>query len=632
MSQGASTLLNDDRASLIAFWVGPAQPFIAAAYSVRDLWLGSSILSWLTGRAMGPLLRDHGPEAFLTPAVKEGDPPLLARPNRYVAVIRDPSGGVEARRLADESARACRAAWKDELSDKVHDLLDRRVKQKIAPALAQDWDDLWEPQVSSYLHVETGALPLGPCDPGMLGTLLGKEWDPGRNDAAAWGRIELVLRLIDARKSAGHFPRYAIGPRDVPQKCTLLGSYEQMGPAGPPRASRDFWGQFADTVHPGGTHVRKRERLCAVSLVKRFAWAAHLGGDAGVHGDDEREDFFPDTATVAAARWLDEGEMRLDPVHEHGTHKKEGWSGQWLHWSKQDPEEGDDEKRVPDDVWAKILKKRKDRGRPPTYYAILAMDADKMHRWLQGEMAPGMGTELLTSLSNALARFAREICRGVVEDHQGRLIYAGGDDLLAFLPADVALDCAAKLAEEFARNWREDPGLRETPRPATLSGGIAVVHYKEDLRYALDQAREAEEFAKAHGGDAVAITVVRRSGEQSRVTIPWELVSDVGETFLRPFRRKASDRWLYALRASAPTLGALPRTAIRAEIGRMAARAAEEAKPRVDPVAAVDLWQVYRDTMEQRPSPPVAARTDRSELDDYLTLAQTMSFLTRGKD
>lgn len=37
-----------DRRALLSFNLGPVQSFIAAARSVRDLWSGSAILSWLT--------------------------------------------------------------------------------------------------------------------------------------------------------------------------------------------------------------------------------------------------------------------------------------------------------------------------------------------------------------------------------------------------------------------------------------------------------------------------------------------------------------------------------------------------------------------------------------------------------
>src|SRR5262249_36893857 len=117
---------------------------------------------------------------------------------------------------------------------------------------------------------------------------------------------------------------------------------------------------------------------------------------------------------------------------------------------------------------------------------------------------------------------------------------------------------------------------------ASISAGIAVVHYKEDLRFALERARAAEKAAKQigkkHGDsntkDALALTVCRRSGEHTTVVLGWqqaplvtELVNDFGSTV-----KKASDRWAYKLRAELPTLSALPLPAGRAETLRLVAR------------------------------------------------------------
>jgi CRISPR-associated protein Cmr2 len=645
MKHDAAALLDDNEASVIAFWIGPAQPFIAGARSLRDLFLNSRILSWLTARAMRPIYDDHGAEAFLTPFV-EGD--LFGRgwPNRFVAVIRPEPEGSSPEELAALCAMGCRKGW-HELAGSVKRMLTDAVASEFDTDLAKGWDPvLWDQQVEDYPHVETATVPVGGCDRASLERLLGQDWDATRDDADAWGRIELVLRLIDARKAAAHFPAYAFANSDVPQKCTLLGSYEQMGPgdhgrtAGQDRPST-YWEQFTKKIHPRGTHLRKHERHCAISLVKRFAWAGHLEGKTDAAGAEDREAFFPDTATIAAVKWLAEGEP-LDPRDVY--HAYDGkWSGQWLHWLKPVPEQGDDEDSVPPDVWQLILRKRRPKpegqGWPPAYFAILTMDADQVHRWLQGEMTPRLGPgELLRPFSRALGRFASEVCGDVVdEQYWGRLIYAGGDEVLAFLRADAGLECAATLNGRFRAKWNEDAVLKRLPVPATLSAGIAIVHNKEDLRFALRQAREAEELAKEYGGDALAVAVIRRSGEHSRVVIPWEVVDELRETFLDPFRDGASDRWVYRLRAEEPTLRELTAPAIRAEIGRLAtpgADADQNDKPPVERARVVGSWEAYRSAMSARSRPKSASGPDQgpSELADFVTVAQTMSFLSRGKD
>src|SRR5262249_31068957 len=167
---------------------------------------------------------------------------------------------------------------------------------------------------------------------------------------------------------------------EVPQKCTLLGTLEQMGPAGLAE-SRPFWQRFADSVSHEGTRVRERERLCAVSLVKRFAWAAYFREELRLRREELR---FDDTATEAAREWLaDERGGVIDPDAVRRTHGD--WSGQWLHWRSdhQDPEET----RAPEPVWDRIQRKKQRHPEPaPLYFAVLMMDGDNMGRWLRGDM------------------------------------------------------------------------------------------------------------------------------------------------------------------------------------------------------------------------------------------------------
>ena len=65
----------DGDAAFLSFTLGPVQPFIEAARSVRDLWSGSALLSWLAFQAMKPILEQPGPTAFVFPAMR--DAPLM---------------------------------------------------------------------------------------------------------------------------------------------------------------------------------------------------------------------------------------------------------------------------------------------------------------------------------------------------------------------------------------------------------------------------------------------------------------------------------------------------------------------------------------------------------------------------
>ncbi len=68
-----------------------------------------------------------------------------------------------------------------------------------------------------------------------------------------------------------------------------------------------------------------------------------------------------------------------------------------------------------------------------------------------------MGPSLHAFVSRALGQFSHRIVPWVVEqEFSGRLIYAGGDDVLCLAPADEALHLAARLHQLFSAAWVVD--------------------------------------------------------------------------------------------------------------------------------------------------------------------------------
>lgn len=241
---------------------------------------------------------------------------------------------------------------------------------------------------------------------------------------------------------------------------------------------------------------------------------------------------------------------------------------------------------------------------PSSYYAVLALDGDQIGRWLSGERAPAVASVLSSGaveyfrkhlpgpdtemwlasprplspswhlqFSEALANFGLHVARRIVEQvHHGQLIYSGGDDVLAMLPADEAIACAvdlraafqgrqADMSAECRRLFRDDapegflwlgpeqvrrgeptwPLLVPGPR-MTVSVGLALGHVKEPLQDMIQEAQKAEKRAKAPperlvfhragpdpagngeswkpsdgwNRDALAVTLFKRSGETLR--------------------------------------------------------------------------------------------------------------------
>src|SRR5690606_23681928 len=82
---------------------------------------------------------------------------------------------------------------------------------------------------------------------------------------------------------------------------------------------------------------------------------------------------------------------------------------------------------------------------PYPYVACLVADGDRM-----GKAIDRLGSAAEhRAFSEALAGFASQARKVIERDHRGALIYAGGDDVLAFLPLPEALSCAEELRRGF---------------------------------------------------------------------------------------------------------------------------------------------------------------------------------------
>lgn len=697
-------------AAFLSFSLGPVQSFIAAARSLRDLWSGSMILAWLTFQGMLPIIEELGPTALVYPALR-GLPwldlwlrreaglasaiasPASARsmapciPNRFLALVPWGLEGSRARDLASRCENAAREAWQD-MADAVLSGLNQ--KWPSAPA---EWASRWSEQVKNHFEIRTSVLPWREASDEVIGRLIAGEdgFDKAFPDAAAvrrladaipaheapgysqksagsWqAKVELSARLMQAQRSIRHVPpstRVKDEGEEFPPKCSLLGSYEQMGPAGL-QESGAFWQEAARQFSIGGVRLHERERFSAIALIKRFSGPCYFRRELGLKSADLRYD---DTATVAAAEWLHQAGI------DHAKQRRQpgGWSGQWLHWPRPD---FDREEPCPDELWTVIKQARDEHRMPPAYYAVLMLDGDEMGKWLRGDKSPSIqevlhpdlrayfaksgetpaglaarrsvGPAVHAAISEALANFALHFAPSIVEKHKGALIYAGGDDVLAILPARTALVCAGELSRTFRKNYEKPNGepRRECllmGEKASVSGGLAIVHYKEDLRFALEAARKAEKAAKNAGRDALQIAACRRSGEHATALCPWKFVDRL-DGWVQSFAQDdASDRWAYHLRGEAETLQGLGPAAMRAEIQRQINRSEEltrklfgEGDPEMAGQRLADAFDEYR--RATRPpqddgSPGQRRFSDREAFSQFVTLCQTASFLARGRD
>jgi CRISPR-associated protein Cmr2 len=165
------------------------------------------------------------------------------------------------------------------------------------------------------------------------------------------------------------------------------------------------------------------------------------------------------------------------------------------------------------------------------YLAAIAFDGDAIGKWVSGEFLPPNGDlqEHHGKFSAALSDFALNHAAKIIENHKGFLVYSGGDDVLALVPADAALICAEALRTAFCQTTAGITGYAEkSPIHPDASAGIAIAHFKFPLQDLIREAQQAEKRAKREpakdglGRSAVAVTLMKRSGEISQWGFKWE--------------------------------------------------------------------------------------------------------------
>lgn len=159
--------------------------------------------------------------------------------------------------------------------------------------------------------------------------------------------------------------------------------------------------------------------------------------------------------------------------------------------------------------------------RPPTaYLAVLAQDLDDMGAYLSGEMPGGRGqariavrADVHRDVSGRLKALADAQVRALSGgDTPAVPIYAGGDDLLAFAPAAMAL-AAGRAVHDLVL----DADLR------TASTAVVFFHVQGSLRRAVGTAQGLLDRAKERLGDkhGLAVAYLRRSGMRAESIQPW---------------------------------------------------------------------------------------------------------------
>ena len=610
------------RVSLLLFSIGPVQPLIEAARRIGDLWSGSYLLSYLVADLLAEVSREFGPDHIIFPSVwaqplvdlqlaEEWQNATLARaeiagkqippnlweqlwndphadtrrslyttpslPNRFLALLPRSEAAATARRLSHRLQERLQ-----KIGQSVLDSLDRHHAE--VEELASFHRDRFLPQLEQTLEVHWHTLDLphsieesrslaekflpdqhaGEPHPSLRNFLqLLNAWEQVppehrtsygfQTSATAWPLCySLVSWALDAVKNTRAFPAWSASGSSwkygaEQAKDDLTGKEEVvLSVANDPEGAQ----RLGTLLELTKAAFRSNEKLGALTLLKRL-W--HRTWLVPQHGFDPGDFTMPDTHKLAAGEYQSEEEVEPPSTTKGG------------------------------------------------YLAAICIDGDEMGKWVSGEKTPQL-EEVLASgsrqyfednapeylgahrplnpsfhlqFSEALGNFANFACRRIVEFHSGRLIYAGGDDVLALVPAANALDCAFALRRAFRGDLDPDEAcdaavfdiyqrqrgflrLRKpdgfesqkdygrepyeydvlVPGPsAEVSAGIAIGHAKSPLQDLVREARAAEKRAKDpnQGGRAsLALTVLKRSGEILQWGCKWESTASSGNADVHP--------------------------------------------------------------------------------------------------
>ena len=549
--------------------IGPVQGFVAQARRTRDLWAGSFLLSWMSGQLMDAVLQRDGEiifpaigtkdaptdkmlAAILGKSLSDDEPPKIGSlPNRFKAQVPanfEPKDAVE--EAKQKWQKLAETIWKSFVENVVNKNQELNEDQKSRIRA------IWERQIKRFWEIQ---------------------WVKGDHPAnkgedAKW---------LDSRKNwRSHWP-----PEEDGDHCTTMGSWQELSGfvRSRQREKQDkFWSALRKNV--GRLDLQDDERLCAIALVKRLfpkLESEQLKTAIGWSFQTKQTKNWPSTAYMAVAPWL--MHIAKNPAlrqtldgyietirqavkdkfnqltSEYGTRlpalKSLGQSSNLdgnlfletaLSNPRATPLTNDSPKIGKDDpdkeTREKLLQSLKKLGKEvggdaKPYYALLLMDGDRL-----GKLLRQLREE---KVSKALDQFVKQVEK-IVQCNNGVTIYAGGDDVLAMLPATQAVQCARNLRDAYDKAFQGLPS--EANEKPTASCAIVFSHYHNPLRGVMELVREElDDVAKEQNGrNSLALAVMQPGGVHNRWVSQFSEAIDQPESLEKLRNKIAEDKDLYS--------------------------------------------------------------------------------------
>ena len=503
-------------AHLLALELGPVVRIIAAARKTRDLWFGSWMLSEIAkaaalaaAKACAPDDENQACGLLIVPAPETlkalqdedflvGDELLLKVPS-----------GVEPREVAKVAREAAHARWcglAEEARGRTRpgDLVESRWQAQTANDLFASHSDVAGDVVELY----AAWVPL-----------------PAEMSEGAYSKcLKELKRLMAGRTRTRNFPPAHGEDTGVP-KSSLDGSRESV--LSKPEGRKEIRLQRSLRLGRG-------EQLDALGVTKRvgsgrrsYPSTARIAADPWIRGISQtRKAEF--AALVAECRSLverdvvsgidvDRTRVRAWPHYEtfpfEGAIVYENRHHEFLEeFGEADPRRS----TLLHPLRAALREAIRGGAAPDPHYAVLVADGDNVGAALQR----CKNAAEHRAFSSRLSAFAGKV-RGIVQGkHHGAHVFAAGEDIVAFVPTDHAIDCAESLREAFFEELKD---LSDPARPMTLSVGVAIGHFLDALEDIYAAAREMlEQRAKNHPGkNALAVAFHTRGGAPVEFCDSW---------------------------------------------------------------------------------------------------------------
>jgi CRISPR-associated protein Cmr2 len=496
---------------MLIFTLGPVQGFIATARKTEDLWLGSYLLSYFCATAIQQVY-DQSSIRLIFPAIGNQDPfdfwrrqgiTTASFPNRFLALSteQDPQENL----LLLQQAESAVGTEFANMADQAFNFFQQ--------ALGQNWRwdsgaarQILERQVANFLQIYWVVSP----------------WAEQENYQTNYAMAEKRLAAV---KNCRPFEQTEEGGR----KCSLCGERQIL-------TEMDNWQQF---LRRRPKYIRPNEGLCAVCLTKRVA--GEYKGYLGQQQAEVSNLTFPSTAEVATAnfkaeiaensekaeiytRFVDavnqlQPEEKVSPVPKLQSQMEANIDGRWLFEESLDPSVWKRESGLDLDP-AQMLNCQLEQRRlidkvgfpPSAYYAIVQIDGDNMGSWVGA--CPNASSH--QDISQKLVDYSSQVQQLVEVTQLGKLVYAGGDDVLALVNLNDLLWVLNDLRLKF-------PSLNDSANPSSsASAGVCIAHHKTPLGDAIDQARKMEQAAKGvEGKNALGISLLKHSGNLAQTVLKW---------------------------------------------------------------------------------------------------------------